>query len=198
MPAAAGAKPVSGAAVDTLTPGSFAKETLAAQPLTEDSVKNTILGHTWNADDVIALAAQQGWSLEELEKNIVAQDVQRADTSSAAVYALRVRASLFGHNAPNWDTLIPELQKLYGADWEGRTIAGDIAAKRGEAAEIAQRLKKPSRSTVKVSAPWSSCAGTNFPSIETGRPGSPTPIGLRRAFRMDGTSTSTARNYVRA
>lgn len=81
--------------------GEMFKEPIA---LTDDVVKNKIIGNIkWKQDDLLALATIQKWSNETLEENInkqIARSPQQLE-----VFALRVRASLFGHNAPKWNSL---------------------------------------------------------------------------------------------
>jgi hypothetical protein len=50
-----------------------------------------------------------------------------SQTEELQVFALRLRASLFGHNAPDWTAMPSELQTAYGgaggADWPNLTLA---------------------------------------------------------------------------
>jgi hypothetical protein len=57
----------------------------------------------------------------------LAQAPQQLVESDVRVYALRQRASLFGHNAPDPDTLnLPATAPVTGGEWDGYVLSGDI------------------------------------------------------------------------
>lgn len=73
--------------------------------ISDEVVKKEIIGKVWKQEDLLALAATQKWSVEALEasiNNLVAQPPYKPPLE---VYALGIHASLFGHNAPRWDSL---------------------------------------------------------------------------------------------
>ncbi len=73
--------------------------------LSDSFVRNMILSRSWRYDDLLTFAARQNWSLEELATSINRQLALGAQQHPVEVFALRVRASLFGHNAPNYTSL---------------------------------------------------------------------------------------------
>lgn len=74
----------------------------AGRKLDESAVAE-IISKRWAAQDLSAAAEMLGWPAEQLVANINEQTARR--TSNAAVYAFRLRAGVFGHNAPRWDSL---------------------------------------------------------------------------------------------
>lgn len=79
-------------------------------PLTQEVVRQHVLGRSWKEEDLRAVAAAQGWELATLEANIRAQLADRASSAQTGAYAFRHRAALFGHNAPRWSAL-PSVQR---------------------------------------------------------------------------------------
>lgn len=114
---------------------------LAGRRLDERAVAD-ILVKRWAAEDLSAAAKMLGWSAQQLATNLNEQASRRA--TSASVYAFRLRAGVFGHNAPKWDSL-PGNQRYgeyiqskvndakgdlyvapaYPATWEERTLDAD-------------------------------------------------------------------------
>ncbi len=114
--------------------------------LGDEVVRNRVLPYAWKAEDLVALAAAQGWSLDALEESVRRLAATPPTPSPTGVFALRQRAALFGHNAPRWDSL-PASQRIgewvvkrnadgsvsgaefvspaYPNSWEGRTLAQD-------------------------------------------------------------------------
>jgi predicted phage baseplate assembly protein len=74
-------------------------------PLDDTTVASVVFGRTWQQDDLLALAATQGWPLERLAVSIDRLAARKPDPPPLTVRPLRLRASLFGHNAPLWDSL---------------------------------------------------------------------------------------------
>jgi hypothetical protein len=69
------------------------------------TVVNQLIAKNWKTEDLEALAAIQGWQLEDVASNINRVTSLQATDATKGVFALRQRASIFGHSAPRWDTL---------------------------------------------------------------------------------------------
>jgi predicted phage baseplate assembly protein len=79
----------------TLPPGEApAPETALSQAV----VAQLILGKSWNQKDLIALAKTQGWSLSALS-DYITELITNPEPAGGGVFAFRVSAALFGHNA---------------------------------------------------------------------------------------------------
>jgi len=89
-----------------------------------DKVVKEIINKAWKQEDLLALAATRKWSVEALEASINNLIVRPPDVPPLKVYALGIQSSLFGHNAPRWDSL-PAGQR-YG-EWviDERDIEGN-------------------------------------------------------------------------
>ncbi|HWS90085.1 MAG TPA: putative baseplate assembly protein [Pyrinomonadaceae bacterium] len=114
---------------------------LAGRKLDEKAVAH-ILSKRWAEADISAAAQMLDWSPAQLVTNLNEQAARRAP--DAGVYAFRLRAGVFGHNAPKWDSL-PGNQRFgeyiqgkvdgkkgdlfvepaYPSTWEGRTLDAD-------------------------------------------------------------------------
>jgi predicted phage baseplate assembly protein len=70
-----------------------------------DEVVKEIINKAWKQEDLLALAATRKWSVEALEASINNLIVRPPDVPPLKVYALGIQSSLFGHNAPRWDSL---------------------------------------------------------------------------------------------
>ena len=70
-----------------------------------DEVVKEIINKAWKQEDLLALAATRKWSVEALEASINNLIVRPPDVPPLEVYALGIQSSLFGHNAPRWDSL---------------------------------------------------------------------------------------------
>ena len=79
-------------------PGDFTP----GRKLDESAIAEIIAGR-WAAQDLSAAAEMLGWPADQLVANINEQTARR--TPNAAVYAFRLRAGVFGHNAPRWGSL---------------------------------------------------------------------------------------------
>ena len=71
----------------------------------DDAAIETIVGRTWTEADLEALAAIQGWPLEELSVAIAKRIARRDSVPDTGVFVFRQRTGTFGHNAPNYDSL---------------------------------------------------------------------------------------------
>ena len=91
-----------------------------AQPLNSASIGQSVLNKTWGQADLSAYAQIQGWAIESVFQNLNAQLGAAALPSDTGVFAFRVRASLFGLNAPSWNLLGKEVRGQIDAnatDW---------------------------------------------------------------------------------
>ncbi|NOR23195.1 MAG: putative baseplate assembly protein, partial [Desulforhopalus sp.] len=101
----------------------------------------------WKNEDILALVEIQGWDVSELVEGIkAALDAFPSFTGGKGVYALRQKASVFGHVAVEWASLSSKLRyeerislyevdgsfkeyeiipPVYPDDWEGRTLEQD-------------------------------------------------------------------------
>src|SRR6185369_16711594 len=78
-----------------------------------------IISQSWRAQDLFALTRIQGWNLSALETNIVRHTSVPSLLTSAGVFAFRQQAGIFGHNAPNYNSLLkPNSQPLYPHAWD--------------------------------------------------------------------------------
>src|SRR5262249_37937767 len=66
---------------------------------------------------------RQGWSIDELEEaiNALQQSLRPGSPAPITVYAMGTDAAVFGHNAPNWNTLPHDTQAKL-AYWESDTL----------------------------------------------------------------------------
>src|SRR5262249_34721876 len=81
----------------TLPPGSAADVSGAAL---DDAAVTALLAHAWRAADVAALCRVKGWDEPALEQALNQATQAAQNASSGRVFALRQRAAVFGHNAP--------------------------------------------------------------------------------------------------
>lgn len=119
---------------------------VGAVPLSDAIVESAVLPALWDQQDLLALAAVQKWSVDDLESSINALRDAPPALSQQGVFSFAVRASVFGYNAPRWDSLSPNLRygdfyftynsdgtvksvtakdPVYPDDWEGYTLADD-------------------------------------------------------------------------
>ncbi|MFC8681515.1 putative baseplate assembly protein [Microbacterium ureisolvens] len=121
--------------------------------LSTASVASTVLAGSWKQADLIAYAAVQKWPLTKLSTTLtnLAARALRAVPREKGVFALRQRASVFGHNAPRYDglpanyvtgadgkrTAIDPLP--YGTNWDDQTLDKEPgAANAGSAIDLDQ------------------------------------------------------------
>lgn len=113
--------------------------------LDDSFVKSTILNASWRQDDLLAFAATQNWSLEELATSINKQVALASQTPPFEVFALRTRASLFGHNAPRYESLPASLR--LGEIVEDMTAAAKAKQRTGKRGRLSDRLEADSQIT---------------------------------------------------
>ena len=78
----------------------------APQALNNSTVDTVLRGQVWNERDLSAYATVQKWSLQDVLASAAAPSQNGAAPEDVTgVYALRVHASLFGNNAPDWQAL---------------------------------------------------------------------------------------------
>ena len=97
----------------------------AGASLNDDFLWASVKGAVWEDQAaLVAFATAQGWSVDALENgvNALRQSLAPGDSPPLTAAALGIDAALFGHNAPNWNTLPSSTQDLV-ADWEGFTLA---------------------------------------------------------------------------
>jgi predicted phage baseplate assembly protein len=92
-------------------------------PFTAANVQTYVLGNpSWPAGELAARLERLGWSAGQLATYLAAVP-RPGPTTALAIYALRVKASLFGHNAPKWGTLPAawrtETGAPYPTSWDG-------------------------------------------------------------------------------
>lgn len=95
----------------SLGAGAFVSKNLAFNNTT---IQNTILSKTWNQSDLESFAIQQGFNLSELYQNIAVQHIAFKLPPDTGVFALRKRAALFGHIAPDWNAMSSSTRSRYG------------------------------------------------------------------------------------
>jgi predicted phage baseplate assembly protein len=89
-----------------LTPMSAAPtRSIKAQPLNSATISRSVLNKSWAQADLNAFAKIQGWSIASVFTNLKFQLAGAAPPSDTGVFAFRVRASLFGYNAPDRNLL---------------------------------------------------------------------------------------------
>jgi predicted phage baseplate assembly protein len=77
-------------------------------PLTEENVQTYLLGQpSWTAVELRDRIDRLGWSWEGVERHLAALP-RPGPSTGLEIHALRVKASIFGHNAPRWGTLPKE------------------------------------------------------------------------------------------
>lgn len=111
--------------VFTLLPA--ATWTITPLKLTAMATATHVLSGSWKQADLKAFASVQKWPLVKLTKNLHAQALKiLLAKPQTGVFAMRQRASIFGHSAPKHSTL-PDDHK-FGSTWEGRTLASEPGA----------------------------------------------------------------------
>jgi hypothetical protein len=71
----------------------------------DDVAISKIVGRKWAAADLRAVATMQGWTLAALTRALDERTAAKPAAGSAGVFAFRLRAAVFGHNAPRWESL---------------------------------------------------------------------------------------------
>jgi predicted phage baseplate assembly protein len=75
------------------------------QALTTSTLLNHLNGKVFTSANLRALSLSNQWSEARFTKAANAPQKTVDEPAEAGVFALRQRAALFGHNAPNWETL---------------------------------------------------------------------------------------------
>jgi hypothetical protein len=103
------------------TPGVAA----AGASLDDDFLWASVKGCQWqDQTQLVAFATAQGWSIDALEDGINAlrQSLAPGASPPLTVYAMGTDASLFGHNAQDWNTLPQTPKPPPLPDWNGYTL----------------------------------------------------------------------------
>jgi hypothetical protein len=95
------------ASTQAVSAGGIAQTTLAV--LSPSPITIRYLTKTVSADDFTAVAQIQDFQVQEIFNNLVA-----TRPPPPSVLAFRARASLFGHNAPDWNAMPDSVRKNYG------------------------------------------------------------------------------------
>lgn len=78
-----------------------------------------IISQSWNAQDLFAVAQIQGWSLNDLTLNITQHTSVPSLLPNAGVFAFRQQVGVFGHNSPNYISLLNRFSNpLYPIPWD--------------------------------------------------------------------------------
>lgn len=74
--------------------------TLDDKTILDDSVIDIFISHSWDMDDIVAIAKTRHWDLDEIAQRInTHEDVVESVSYGQGVYGFHKRASLFGYNA---------------------------------------------------------------------------------------------------
>lgn len=102
--------------IPTITPIVFQPfAALTRQPLREANIQDLVINQSWPQSDLASFALVQGWSLIKLSASI--KTLLKKPTppvTDTGVFAFRVRASLFGYNAPDWKTMSEDVRNANG------------------------------------------------------------------------------------
>jgi predicted phage baseplate assembly protein len=84
-------------------------------PFNEENVAKIISEHSWEKSDLNAFAFIQGWNTGDVFANITAQRTPDTGPTAASfgIFAFRTRASLFGHNAPDFRAMSTDTKDAY-------------------------------------------------------------------------------------
>jgi predicted phage baseplate assembly protein len=140
-------------ATTSFTPPAYVRPTLpkpaanqltTAVPLTDQRVESDILSLVWDLPDLEAAIAIQRWDPSELTTIVSKLTGDQPSSGANGVFAMRLRAAPFGHNAPDYDSLSPllrigELVQVsatekqfkpgpYPTSWENNTLGTDAGA----------------------------------------------------------------------
>lgn len=108
------------------TPPSTAVQPSSSAALDASFIWNDVKGVLWpQQGDLVAFATTQGWALQDLEDavNAVQGQLPPGGSPAVAAYAMGIDASVFGHNAVDWNTIGTSLQGVYPDDWNAYTLA---------------------------------------------------------------------------
>lgn len=84
-------------------------------PLSVNTARTLTQGYNWNQADLVAMALQQNWDLDEVAKAIDQAAAQTGPVMSA--HLMRIHAQIFAHNGPAWAAL-PATQRHAQILWE--------------------------------------------------------------------------------
>jgi len=87
-----------------------ANQLTTAVPLTDQRVQSDILSLVWDLEDLEAAIAIQRWDPSELATIVSKLTSEQPAAGATGVFALRLRAAAFGHNAPEYTSLSPLLR----------------------------------------------------------------------------------------
>jgi predicted phage baseplate assembly protein len=93
--------------------------------LTEKVVTQYMIGKSWIAADLFALANYQNWSYKELTASIDKVVKSPTPPTKTEVHVFRKRAAVFGHNAPQFIYVKESLPKGTKS-WENRKLSQDV------------------------------------------------------------------------
>ena len=83
-------------------------------PLDNKTIDDYLLNRIIPQSDLEALARVQGWSISDLLANIATHSsITQPLPTETGIFALRQRASLFGHNAPDWKSMPDTVRNTY-------------------------------------------------------------------------------------
>jgi hypothetical protein len=122
-------------------------ELTPAASLTETTLRAEVLAKSWSQAALLAQAEVRGWDTAELERALATLVAQPDPAPATKVFALRERASVFGHNAPHYKA-VPAVMRLgqflkvnattdvadlpaFPTSWEGRILA-QVSSKTAE------------------------------------------------------------------
>ena len=109
---ASSAVPSSNGARASAIPSTFSNA--EPQALDNSTVNTIVRGQVWNERDLSAYATVQKWSLQDVLASAAAPSQDGAvPEDTTGVFALRVHASLFGNNAPDWQALPEAVRTPY-------------------------------------------------------------------------------------
>lgn len=77
---------------------------LVQQAFTGANIANVVTQSTWHASDLYAYAAVQRWPNASLARHVNTVTKAPEPAPDVGVFAMRVKAGPFGHNAPRWET----------------------------------------------------------------------------------------------
>ncbi len=94
-------------------------------PLDNKTIEDYLLNRIISQSDLEALARVQGWSISDLFANLAAQSsITKPPPAETGIFALRQRASLFGHNAPDWKAMPDTVRQTYFKAYQS-AVPGD-------------------------------------------------------------------------
>jgi hypothetical protein len=99
----------------------------ATAALDDAFVWQYVKGQAWDDQtQLTAYATTQGWSIDTLQSaiNALRGSLPPGATPPISVYAMGTDAAVFGHNAPNYNTL-PDHTRQVLSDWEGDSLASN-------------------------------------------------------------------------